>query len=370
MVIASKQMRPDQPHVADLSSPQQDASFITSSVRKKRKGASGTGTHAGKRICGKQGTDIHDPKQDKASTKGAGANAAMDKALHGLGKQQSSHSHSSDDRQSGSSDHDESDVCTLQEVASTDHDDGAKENDAALAVVAEAYVEPEEDEDEYAEFDPYSFIKGLPPLQQVVPQWRRSLLPRQTRRFARKTLVLDLDETLVHSTLDSFDKVDFTFPVSFNGRQHTVNVRQRPHLFTFLERTAQLFEVVVFTASQKVYAEELLNIMDPDRRLIRHRVFRDSCVLVDGNYLKDLTILGRDMRHTIIVDNSPQAFGFQLTNGIPIESWYDDESDKELLQLLPFLESLVEMEDVRPAIEKTYKLQQLVEQAPCQSMFP
>jgi NLI interacting factor-like phosphatase len=74
----------------------------------------------------------------------------------------------------------------------------------------------------------------------------------QTRRSKRKTLVLDLDETLVHSTLDCSDAPDFTFPVHFNNRQHVINVRQRPHLAPFLERVAGLFEVVVFTASQKV----------------------------------------------------------------------------------------------------------------------
>eukprot|EP00879_Flechtneria_rotunda_P006806 GHRR01007150.1.p1 GENE.GHRR01007150.1~~GHRR01007150.1.p1 ORF type:complete len:353 (+),score=123.98 GHRR01007150.1:414-1472(+) len=104
------------------------------------------------------------------------------------------------------------------------------------------------------DFDPLLFIGTLGPVEHYVAAGRQPLLPKQTRMCKQKTLVLDLDETLVHSTLDAACGIgaDFSFPVVFNGAEHMVHVRQRPHMRKFLERVAALFEVVVFTASQKV----------------------------------------------------------------------------------------------------------------------
>ncbi|XP_011624893.1 CTD small phosphatase-like protein isoform X2 [Amborella trichopoda] len=232
--------------------------------------------------------------------------------------------------------------------------------DEPSQVSVSPYVEDDCDDDEIDDFDPYLFIKNLPELSVVVPTLRPMLLPKQTRRCPRITLVLDLDETLVHSTLEYCEDADFTFPVNFNDREHTVYVRCRPHLRDFMDRIVSMFEIIVFTASQSIYAEQLLNVLDPKRKVFRHRVYRESCVVVDGNYLKDLTVLGRDLAQVAIIDNSPQAFGFQVDNGIPIESWFDDRCDSALPSLLPFLESLVGVEDVRPLIAQKFNLRQKI----------
>jgi CTD small phosphatase-like protein 2 len=154
----------------------------------------------------------------------------------------------------------------------------------------------------------------------------------------RPLIVLDLDETLVHASVERCTAHDVSFVVDMGTQQITVYVKIRPFAKEFLQRVSQLFEVCVFTASLAPYADQVVDYLDPARKLVHHRLFREHCSNIEGSYIKDLRLLGRPMERVAIVDNSPVAYSFQPENAVPITSWFDDASDNELLAIMPLLE--------------------------------
>ncbi|KAK5137876.1 hypothetical protein LTR08_006645 [Meristemomyces frigidus] len=166
------------------------------------------------------------------------------------------------------------------------------------------------------------------------------LLPQmRPEHRGRKCLVLDLDETLVHSSFKILHQADFTIPVEIEGQYHNVYVIKRPGVDAFMKRVGELYEVVVFTASVSKYGDPLLDQLDI-HHVVHHRLFRESCYNHQGNYVKDLSMVGRDLRETIIIDNSPTSYIFHPQHAVPISSWFSDAHDNELTDLLPVLEDL------------------------------
>nr|XP_054337941.1 CTD small phosphatase-like protein isoform X5 [Pongo pygmaeus] len=140
------------------------------------------------------------------------------------------------------------------------------------------------------------------------------LLPEVTvLDYGKKCVVIDLDETLVHSSFKPISNADFIVPVEIDGTIHQVYVLKRPHVDEFLQRMGQLFECVLFTASLAKYADPVADLLDR-WGVFRARLFRESCVFHRGNYVKDLSRLGRELSKVIIVDNSPASYIFHPEN--------------------------------------------------------
>lgn len=206
---------------------------------------------------------------------------------------------------------------------------------------------------------------------------RPRLLPMlHSNDYGKKCLVLDLDETLVHSSFRAVPGADFVIPVQvrkslscFDSRVillpafssphalplvfiqiedvvHFVYVAKRPGVDEFLTEMAKHYEIIIYTASLNKYADPLLDLLDPNR-VIRTRLFRESCVYYEGNYVKDLSLLDRDLSQSIIIDNSPSSYGFHPENAIDCSSFIDDPSDRELDQIGSFLKGLKDVRDVR-----------------------
>ncbi|KAG9065217.1 Nuclear envelope morphology protein 1 [Linnemannia hyalina] len=166
----------------------------------------------------------------------------------------------------------------------------------------------------------------------------------------KKTLVLDLDETLIHSTSRGSRSQGYMVEVLVDRHACLYYVYKRPHVDYFLKKVAEWYKLVIFTASMAEYADPVIDWLDQSKTLFDKRYFRQACFNHNGSYLKDLTVVDSDLSSVCLLDNSPLSYSLNKENGIPIDTWIDDPNDEALLDLLPFLDALRFTEDVRSVL--------------------
>lgn len=180
----------------------------------------------------------------------------------------------------------------------------------------------------------------------------------------RKTLILDLDETLIHSHHDGVIRQtvkpgtppDFVLKVTIDRHPVRFFVLKRPHVDFFLDIVSHWYELVVFTASMEIYGAAVADKLDNKRGILRRRYYRQHCTLECGSYTKDLLAICNDLSSVFILDNSPGAYRAYPDNAMPIKSWFSDPTDTALLNLLPVLDALRFTSDVRSVLGRNIHL--------------
>lgn len=202
------------------------------------------------------------------------------------------------------------------------------------------------------------------------------LLGRQTKNVGKKTLVLGLDETLIHSVFSHEKDADFQYNLVSSGKVFTISTYKRPYLDKFIEHVSKKFELVFYTSGVAEYSNLVINSIDT-QNTVSGRLFRDSCKLNSNQddtspnssygakgipknsknlanevrYLKDIPKLGRLMSNIIVLDSNTMTCSECIQNTVPIRPWFRSKDDTELKEILPILDSLAKVKDVRVVIQ-------------------
>jgi Dullard-like phosphatase family protein len=186
----------------------------------------------------------------------------------------------------------------------------------------------------------------------------------------KKLLLIDLDETLIHSEFrnkDNYKALDAytrsskckskTFSYSDENYIYYIDVFFRPHLNDFLNAVSKYFDLAIFTAAMKGYADTILDYIDPNNQFFQFRLYRDACIPIQQRlYIKDLRIIkDYDPMNVILMDNSLYSFMNQPSNGMLVNSFYTNHKDTQLISAKNFLiNHIFPCNDIRKECEKWY----------------
>ena len=143
-----------------------------------------------------------------------------------------------------------------------------------------------------------------------------------TREFC---LVLDIDETISHTMRLSF------------GNYFLL----RPGVIHLIRKLYHFFEIDIFTAAIKRYADNIVNKLDPNNTYVNYRFYREHCIYEGTKTVKKLVRIGRELNKIIFVDNIKYNAKYNMENLYHVSSWKDDVYDQEMVKLQDLLIDII-----------------------------
>ncbi|XP_062129795.1 CTD nuclear envelope phosphatase 1 homolog [Drosophila sulfurigaster albostrigata] len=189
---------------------------------------------------------------------------------------------------------------------------------------------------------------------------------RRLKLVSRKTLVLDMDDTLIKSHFhyqkepwrnrtrkNKSIKPDFSFYI--RNKDVFVSVFKRPHLDYFLDCVSKWYNVMIFTAATEIYASEVLDRLETNRKFFQRRFYRQHCIEISGILAKLVSVCDDDPANVVLLDDCHLANQFNAGNAVQIKRYKIGTQDEELLAMLPLLDALRFTSDVRSVLGRVTK---------------
>ena len=183
----------------------------------------------------------------------------------------------------------------------------------------------------------------------------------EIQTIKKKNLVLDLDETLIHSFFNPIENSDFQLNIQIydeinNKEYNKIYIKKRPGLNIFLNELNKYYKIYIFSSSPEDYVSEIVKNIDKKRIIVKF-FSKNDCLTIPGDddfgiYIKDLKKIDKDLSNILLLDDNITSFTLQTENGIPIKSWNGNDKDIELFKLIPLFKKLSYYKDVRKEIKK------------------
>ena len=192
---------------------------------------------------------------------------------------------------------------------------------------------------------------------------------KEVLNSSKKLILLDLDETLIHAEYpieeNNINKYDNIIRIKNENEYYEIGIYLRNEVRKFLSLLNNYFNVAIFTASEKDYADAIIRYLDPNKNIFKFCLYRYHCINVnDLVFIKDLRVIDNiDVKKTVLIDNNIYSFTSQLNNGILVNSFYDDRDDNELFNVFSYLyEDILPCDDVRKVNENFFRFEKICQQ--------